>query len=45
MTWYMRGGVDIMDLFYNIDVDDFEVMNKIVEENIDTTKKTQMPMI
>lgn len=41
----MRGGVDIMDLFYNIDVDDFEVMNKIVEENIDTTKKTQMPMI
>lgn len=41
----MRGGVSSSDLMYDTDVGDFEILNKIIEENIDTTKKTQMPML
>lgn len=41
----MRGGVDSSELFYNTDISDLEIMDKIVEENIEATKKTQLPMV
>jgi len=41
----MRGGVDYHKLLVDTDLEDIEVMNKVVEENIETTKKTQMPLI
>ena len=44
LAWYMRGGVQATDLF-NSDVEDIEVLQKIVEENIETAKKTGQPVI
>jgi len=40
----MRGGVQAVDLF-NSDVDDISILYKIVEENIETAKKTGQPLI
>jgi hypothetical protein len=44
VAWYMRGGVQAVDLF-NSDVDDISILYKIVEENIETAKKTGQPLI
>lgn len=41
----MRGGVNSGDLLYNTDVGDLEILSHIVEDNIDTVKKTGMPLI
>jgi hypothetical protein len=41
----MRGGVDAHTLMTNTDLEDIEVLNKIIEENIESAKKTQMPLI
>ena len=41
----MRGGVDGHNLLYDTDLEDIEILNKIIEENIETTKKTGMPLI
>lgn len=41
----MRGGTNSHDLFYDTDVEDLSILNKIVDENIETAKKTQMPLI
>jgi|TARA_B110000977_G_C11083772_1_gene493818 hypothetical protein len=41
----MRGGLDTNTLMYNTDIGDIEVINKVVEENIETTKKSGMPLI
>ena len=35
----MRGGVQATDLF-NSDIEDIEILHKIIEENIETAKKT-----
>jgi hypothetical protein len=41
----MRGGVDSHLLMYNTDIDDIQVLNTVVEENIETTKKSGMPLL
>tara|TARA_B110000503_G_scaffold44691_1_gene72976 strand:+ start:2499 stop:2624 length:126 start_codon:yes stop_codon:yes gene_type:complete len=41
----MRGGVDSHILMYNTDIDDIQVLNTVVEENIETTKKSGMPLL
>jgi len=41
----MRGGVDSNILMYYTDIDDIEVLNTVVEENIETTKKSGMPLL
>jgi hypothetical protein len=41
----MRGGMDAHKLLSDTDIEDLEILNKIVEENIETSKKTQMPLI
>lgn len=41
----MRGGVDSKDLFNDTDIEDLEILGKIVKENIETSKTTKMPMI
>ena len=40
--WYMRGGVSYEDV---LNMSDFErqSLSQIVDENLETTKKTQMP--
>lgn len=41
-SWYMRGGVTYEDIL-NMSPHERETIGKIVEENLETTKKTQMP--
>ena len=41
----MRGGVESYTLLHDTDLEDFEIMNKIVMENIENAKTTGMPLI
>lgn len=41
----MRGGVDSETLFYNADLEDLNILTKIVSENIESTKTTGMPLV
>jgi len=41
----MRGGVDSTVLFTDTDLEDLEVLQKIVKENIEFTKQTKMPLL
>jgi hypothetical protein len=38
----MRGGLSFTEA-YELDIGDREILGKIIEENLDTTKKTQLP--
>lgn len=42
ISWYMRGGVTYDDIL-NMSEDEINHLNKIIEENLDTTKKSKMP--
>lgn len=42
MCWYMRGGLSADEAFM-MGPEDREIIAKIVEENMETTKKTQLP--
>jgi hypothetical protein len=41
-SWYMRGGVSYEDIL-NMSPQEREAIAAIVEENLDITKKSQMP--
>jgi hypothetical protein len=41
----MRGGVNINDLLHKYSHEDLEIMSKIIKDNIETTKATQMPLL
>jgi len=45
LCWFMRGGVDSESLFYAADVEDLEILHSIVQENIESTKTTGMPLV
>ena len=38
----MRGGLTL-DEIYNLSAEDRQLINKIVEENLETTEKTKLP--
>lgn len=42
LAWYMRGGISMNDIL-NMSTDEFNNLNKIIEDNMETTKKTKMP--
>jgi ABC-type tungstate transport system permease subunit len=42
LAWYMRGGISMNDIL-NMSTDEFNNLSKIIEENLETTKKTKMP--
>jgi hypothetical protein len=42
MVWFMRGGVQYEDIL-NMSREEIQAINKIIEENLETTKKSQMP--
>jgi len=42
LCWYMRGSVSLTEM-YETCHEDREVMSQLVQENLDTTKKTQQP--
>lgn len=45
LAWYMRGGVTIDQLMYDTDLEDQEVMSKIIKDNIENTKTARMPLL
>jgi hypothetical protein len=42
MSWYMRGGVTYEDVL-NMSTMEREEIKKIIDSNLDVTKKSQMP--
>lgn len=42
LAWYMRGGVSFTDIM-NMSHNEIDNLNKIIDENLETTKKTKMP--
>jgi|TARA_B110000238_G_scaffold75699_1_gene83405 hypothetical protein len=41
----MRGGVDSHILLHDTDLEDFDVMNKIIMSNIENVKSSGMPIL
>ena len=42
MAWYMRGSVSYEDIL-NMSAEERTAINKLIESNLEVTKKTQMP--
>lgn len=42
MSWYMRGGVTYEDVL-NMSAEEREEIKKIIDSNLDITKKSQLP--
>lgn len=42
LCWYMRGSVSLTEM-YETCHEDREVMSQLVQDNLETTKKTQQP--
>jgi hypothetical protein len=45
ISWYMRGGVSSQDLFHTYTRDDRVVMNEVIKDNIELTKKSGLPLL
>jgi len=45
ISWYMRGGVSSYELFHVYSRDDRIIMNEIVKDNIELTKKSGLPIL
>jgi hypothetical protein len=45
ISWYMRGGVSINDLLYNLGFEDRDIMYSVIKENIELTKESRMPLL
>ena len=41
----MRGGVSVEQILYDTDLEDHEIMSKLVKDNIKNTKNSKMPLI
>jgi hypothetical protein len=41
-SWYMRGGLPI-DLAYQLDFTDREIVGKVIEANLEIAKTTRLP--
>ena len=44
LCWYMRGGLDYETAHY-LGVEDRKIMATMIKENIETVKKTKMPLL
>jgi hypothetical protein len=42
LCWYMRGGITVEDVYY-MSYEDRQMIGKLVEENLETTKKSGLP--
>jgi len=45
ISWYMRGGVNSIDLFHTYSYEDRMIMNEIIKDNIDATKKSGLNLV
>jgi hypothetical protein len=42
LSWFMRGGISYTDVL-NLSVQERESISKIIEDNLETTKKSNLP--
>jgi hypothetical protein len=42
LAWYMRGGISFDDIM-NMSRQEIDNLNKIIDDNLETTKKTKLP--
>lgn len=45
ISWYMRGGVTAHELFHIYSADDRMLMNELIKNNIENTKKSGLPLM
>ncbi|NBR61956.1 MAG: hypothetical protein EBT86_10000 [Actinobacteria bacterium] len=45
ISWYMRGGVTSYELFHVYSSEDRAILNDIIKNNIENTKKSGLPLI
>lgn len=45
LAWFMRGSISVNDLLCYYGFEDREMVRKVIEDNIEITKKTQMPIL
>ena len=45
ISWHMRGGVNVNDLFHRYSNDDIELLQNIIKEHVELTKETKMPLL
>ena len=45
ISWYMRGGVTSEDLFHAYSYEDRQIMNEIIKDNIEATKKSRIGLL
>jgi hypothetical protein len=45
ISWFMRGGVNVNDLFHKYTTEDLNILSEIIKENIETTKQSQLPLL
>jgi hypothetical protein len=45
LSWFMRGGVTLLELLHTYSYDDRESMYSVIKENIEASKTSQMPLI
>jgi hypothetical protein len=42
LAWHFRGGIDFIDIM-NMGRDEINNLNKIIDDHMETTKKTKLP--
>ena len=42
MTWFMRGGISYVDAL-NLSVSERKIIGELIKDNLETTKKSQLP--
>lgn len=42
LSWYMRGGIQYNDIL-NMSQEEINNLNKIIDDNLETTKKSKLP--
>lgn len=45
IAWYMRGGVNVNDLFHTYSHEDVQILSDIIQENVENTKTSGMPLV
>ena len=45
ISWYMRGGVTVNDLLHVYSADDREFIYNVINENIESTKVSGLPLL
>lgn len=41
----MRGGISVDQILYDTDLEDHDIIGKIIKDNIENTKNSKMPLI